>query len=169
MQFKKHLLTQAIILATIASMAPSTNAMKISDVVRRGYPTLNPMASESVDGFGVNNELFLLTKRQENALKDGVFYVNGRLNASVDYVNHSGDYNLLHEGTSQVLPTEIKLDITASKGPFTGLIELSNYRKSFVSTYSVNTFLPKTNIISSLTNAFNGYYNQPAWLQRQWK
>ena len=56
--------------------------MKISDVVKRGYPTLTH-GSEFVDGFGVNNELFLLSKRQDNVLKDGVFYVNGRLNASV--------------------------------------------------------------------------------------
>jgi hypothetical protein len=155
MQFKKSLLTQTIILATIASIAPSVNAMKISDVVKRGYPILNPMASESVDGFGVNNELFLLTKRQDNTLKDGVFYINGRLNANATYSKHSGDNDVLFSKTSQVLPTEIKLDLTGSKGPFTGFIELSNYRTTFNSSFSR---LPKFKIISSVANAFGDYY-----------
>jgi hypothetical protein len=156
MQFKKSLLTQAIILATIASITPSANAMKISDVVKRGYPILNPMASEYVDGFGVNNELFLLTKRKDNTLKDGVFYVNGRLNANATYSKHSGDNDVLFSNTSQVLPTEIKLDVTGSKGPFTAFVELSNYQ----TTYEKDTpRLPKTHIVSSFTNSFSNPNN----------
>ena len=118
---KKLLLTQVVALA--ASSAAFADS-KVTDYIASGNAALAPMVSDSVNGFGVNNELFLLSQKQNGAIKDGVVYVNGRLNVAVDYNQSS------HGSESAVLNPGIDLAFTATKGWFTAFADLSNNKLS---------------------------------------
>ena len=118
---KKLLLTQVVALAAASAAFAGSNGPSLSGLVSRGYPVLNPMVSESVDGFGVNNELFLLTQRQSGAVKDGVLYVNGRLNVAASYGKQKGK-----RSSSSVLTPGVNLAVTGTKGAATVFVELNN-------------------------------------------
>jgi hypothetical protein len=118
---KKLLLTQVVALAAASAAFAGGNAPNLSDLVSRGYPVLNPMVSESVDGFGVNNELFLLTQRQSGAVKDGVLYVNGRVGLDAAYgKRQNGNSN------SKIHTPGVNLAVTGTKGAATAFVELNN-------------------------------------------
>ena len=122
---KKLLLTQVVALAAASAAFAGGNAPSLSGLVSRGYPVLNPMVSNSVDGFGVNNELFLLTQRQSGAVKDGVLYVNGRLVASATYARSKLEGSSTHSYSAFQVPSA-DLAVTATKGIATVFAELSN-------------------------------------------
>jgi hypothetical protein len=118
---KKLLLTQVVALA--ASSAAFADS-KAPDYIASGNSVLAPMVSDGVNGLGVNNELFLLSQKQNGALKDGVVYVNGRLNVAVDYNQSSPG------SQSAVLIPGVDLAFTATKGWFTAFADLSNNKLS---------------------------------------
>ena len=118
---KKLLLTQVVALAAASAAFAGGHAPSLSDLVSRGYPVLNPMVSDSVDGFGVNNELFLLTQRQSGAVKDGVLYVNGRVGLDASYgKRQNGNSN------SKIHTPGVNLAVTGTKGAATAFVELTN-------------------------------------------
>ena len=104
------------------------------------------MVSDSVNGFGVNNELFLLSQKQNGALKDGVVYVNGRLNVAVDYQHSSG------ASASAILNPGLDLAFTATKGWFTAYADLSTNMNDSSSTYWAQSVIPGTPPRNSDTN-----------------
>jgi hypothetical protein len=118
---KKLLLTQVVALAAASAAFAGSNAPSLSGLVSRGYPVLNPMVSDSVDGFGVNNELFLLTQRQSGAVKDGVLYVNGRLNVAASYGKKQNG-----NSSSSIHTPGVNLAVTGTKGAATVFVELNN-------------------------------------------
>jgi hypothetical protein len=122
---KKLLLTQVVALAaSSAAFADSSSTHKLSNYlknhIKNGDSILQPMLSDGVNGYGVNNELFLLRQKEEGALKDGVLYFNGRLNVAVDYNQSSPG------SQSAVLNPGVDLAFTATKGWFTAFADLSN-------------------------------------------
>ena len=118
---KKLLLTQVVALAAASAAFAGGHAPSLSDLVSRGYPVLNPMVSDSVDGFGVNNELFLLTQRQSGAVKDGVLYVNGRVSVDASYgKQQNGNSN------SKIHVPGVNLAVTGTKGAATVFVEFNN-------------------------------------------
>ena len=122
---KKLLLTQVVALAAASAAFAGSNGPSLSGLVSRGYPVLNPMVSESVDGFGVNNELFLLTQRQSGAVKDGVLYVNGRVGLDASYgKRQNGNSN------SKIHTPGVNLAVTGTKGAATAFVELNNNKVS---------------------------------------
>ena len=131
---KKLLLTQVVALA--ASSAAFADS-KVTDYIASGNAALAPMVSDSVNGFGVNNELFLLSQKQNGALKDGVVYVNGRLNVAVDYQHSSS------ASASAILNPGLDLAFTATKGWFTAYADLSTNRNA-KDTYWAQSVIPGT-------------------------
>ena len=122
---KKLLLTQVVALAaSSAAFADSGSTHKLSNYlknhIKNGDSILQPMLSDGVNGYGVNNELFLLRQKEEGALKDGVLYFNGRLNVAVDYNQSSPG------SESAALIPGVDLAFTATKGWFTAFADLSN-------------------------------------------
>ena len=87
------------------------------------------MVSNGVNGFGVNNELFLLSQKQNGDLKDGAVYVNGKLNVAANWYSISPKNQpqnpITGSNASTVLNPGIDLTITATQEWFTGFIELS--------------------------------------------
>jgi len=132
---KKLLLTQVVALA--ASSAAFADS-KVTDYIASGNAALAPMVSDSVNGFGVNNELFLLSQKQNGAIKDGVVYVNGRLNVAVDYQHSSG------ASASAILNPGLDLAFTATKGWFTAYADLST-NKNTSTTYWAQSVIPGNN------------------------
>ena len=127
---KKLLLTQVVALAAASAAFAGGHVPSMSGLVSRGYPVLNPMVSNSVDGFGVNNELFLLTQRQSGAVKDGVLYVNGRLVASATYARSKVTISKVNGSSANSYSAfqvpSADLAVTATKGAATVFVELSN-------------------------------------------
>lgn len=126
---KKLLLTQAVALAaTSAAYAADTD---LGSYIASGNSVLAPMVSDSVNDFGVNNELYLLSQKKQGDLKDGVVYVNGRLNASVNWFNISPKPAVaaLHP-TSEVMNPGLDLAVTATKNWFTAFVDLSTNQGS---------------------------------------
>ena len=149
---KKLLLTQVVALATASAAFAGGHVPSMSGLVSRGYPVLNPMVSNSVDGFGVNNELFLLTQRQSGAVKDGVLYVNGRLVASATYASSkrsSPTTKTTHSYSAFQVPSA-DLAVTATKGAATVFVELSNE--------VMNTTTTSSGITHSTNSAYNHVY-----------
>ena len=103
--------------------------------VKSGFAALAPMVSVGVNGFGVNNELFLLSQKQNGSVQDGNLYVNGRLNVGGTWYGVSPknkthiNLNNLNSNTgsnqSTILNPGLDLAFTFTKGWFTAFADLS--------------------------------------------
>ena len=140
---KKLLLTQVVALAATSA----AYAANIDTYIAGGNEVLAPMLTNNVNDFGVNNELFLLTQKQSGNLSEEVFFVNGRLNASVNWFNVSPHIDIgptlgatpiptnltsypVVSSSSEVMNPGLDLAVTATKGLFTAFVHLSTNQGS---------------------------------------